>query len=123
MGVSAVATRLEWLCIAAIIAGLLWWVEGPFVSQHQCKNSFSDDELLYVRDASGNLVQLGRMSEDDSINFCTLPDDAALGLEKDPDRPPYFVYHPITGRKLGVMEFPAATGNLVLAGGYSWDCW
>ena len=119
------ATRLEWLFIAAIISGLLWWAEGPYVSQHQCSSWSSEDELLYVRDANGDLVQLGRMSQDTSINFCTLPDGTALGLEKDPDRPPYLVYHPVTGRKINVMEWPGEHDEpyFILTGGYSWSCW
>ena len=127
MGVSGVATRIEWLCIAAVVAGLLWWAEGPFVSQHQCTSFGGGDELLYVRDANGGLVQLGKMRDYDydSINFCTLPDDTALGVENNPERPPYFVRHPVTGRKLNVMEWPSETDRpyFILTGGYSWQCW
>ena len=113
-------SRREWLFVAAIIAALLWWAEGPFVFQQECTDR-EGDEVLHVRDADGDLVQLGTMGSEIPY-WCTLPVETTLGVG-DPAGFLDVVYHPVTGEGIQVREVPGP-GNrrhLILLG-YTWEC-
>ena len=114
-------SRREWLFVAAIIAALLWWVEGPFVVQQKCTDG-EGDELLHVRDANGNLVQLGTIGSETPY-FCTLPDETALGVGTDSDSYSDVVYHPVTRQRISVRVWPDYDGQFYhILHGYSWEC-
>ena len=111
-------SRREWLFVAAILAALLWWVEGPFVVQQKCTHG-EGDELLHVRDANGDLVQLGTMGSEIPF-YCTLPDELVLGV--DDSFLDDLVFHPITGHALNVVKVPGPDRSYFILHAYTWEC-